>query len=263
MTLNPAGLWLRWRVWVVGVGAVVIGLALWSLVSAIRSNAVWKEKARVADSTAKVEQKNSARVQSEARVARALAQSLGLSVERLTHKADSVAAVAREATRDAQRAQVSRNAAIKALARSSSTLDSMTALVSKSTADDSVIAAQERALAARRVETDSLRQAVVESERARAVLTPAVDSLSTQLVRSGRVIEQLQSVVKSARPSAGRRLTPYLEALAALSAPSTYVARAGLELRLLPHVRLVGAGELTLMPDHTTTRALAGVRVTF
>ena len=180
--------------WLVALGCVLVGASL------VRTTTIANEHARVADSTAKVEQRRRLQTENDAARARARADSLTTIVAGLTRVADSAAARAAVATREARRATNAREAAIAALHAAAGLQDSVTALIAKSTADDSVIDAQTRVIAAKSDEVGALRTGLDSAAAIRFTLVTALDSARVQLARDGRIVEQLQRALKQAHP---------------------------------------------------------------
>lgn len=187
--------YLRYWPWL--AGAILLLVA----VSAIRSTATANERARVADSTAKATQKDRARVDKDIANARVMVAALGAAVNRLKADADSSRAKALRATRATERANTSRDSAIVALRGSATAGDSLSALLAKSSADDSVIAGQATVIDAKSAEVTLLRSALDSTDSAAKLLFSAVDSARVQLRRDGVVIQQLQTALRTSRPS--------------------------------------------------------------
>jgi hypothetical protein len=228
---------MRWfRAHPLALAAVAVGVLVVAAtaVVSVRRNAVWRERAHVADSTAKAAQRDRARILQRGAADSALAASLGISVVRLTDQANRAAHVAAEATFDAQGYRKARDAAIARLRRTATPSDSIAALVAEAAASDSLIASQQDVIAAKDRETTALRSAVDSGTAARVVLASALDSARAQLRRDGAVIQSLQSVVRAARPASAPRF-----AKLALTAGVGACASPGLTLR---PCAFVGAG---------------------
>jgi hypothetical protein len=218
----------------VAVGFGVMGLIIVAISQCeSRRSGVWKRERDIADSTAKAEQRRRANVERVATSALARADTLAVRIHTLTRDADAAAQRAARAAQDARRAFGARDAAIAALAGAGDIRDSVTALLSKSTADDSVIAAQDDVIRARNAESIALRTALDSAAVARATLTAALDSTSAQLRRHGALVQQLQTVIRTA-PGRGRFSTVAVTVGAGFCAPNTFCvgAIAGPSIRL-------------------------------
>ena len=122
----------------------------------------------------------------------------------------------------------------------------------------------------RLTDTVLVRQTIIAADTAIRACREAVNSCAAAKAARDSLIVTLgqqraadANLFRARLRRANPRVTPYLEALVDPNGFTSGVGRAGLEIRVLGPVRLAGALEATRIPNHTDTRALVGLRVTF
>lgn len=186
--------------------AVVVAILLGYCGHRVGEAATWRERARIADSTAKVEQKARARAEAQAKAALIASDNVGRAIDSLRTVARHAAQEARGAIETRLRYEATRQQAIAALARSQAATDSLSALVLYATTAETLLRADSMAMAASARQTEALRTALDQAEGNRLTLTVALDSARASLARMGAVTQQLQASVRAAHPASTPRV---------------------------------------------------------